>query len=188
MKKLAVDFSNIIGKIKPMHAVGQPPFLNPHNADHFKYLTDASIPYSRLHDVGGPYGSFRYVDIPNIFRDFDADETNPESYDFVFTDWLINEMIKADCMPIFRLGVTIENFCEMKSYRLDPPSDFNKWARICEHIIKHYNYGWANGFNFGIKYWEIWNEPENHPEPDKNPMWTGTKEQFYEMNLNSDME
>lgn len=179
--KLNVDFSKITGKIKPMHAVGQPPILNPHNTKHFKYLTDAKIPYSRLHDTGGAYGGFRYVDIPNIFRNFDADEQSPDSYDFVFTDWLIGELIKADCKPIFRLGVTIENFCEMKSYRIDPPSDFNKWARVCEHIIRHYNEGWANGFNYDIEYWEIWNEPENHPEPSKNPMWNGTKEQYFEL-------
>ena len=141
MKRLNVDFTNIIGKIKPMHAVGQPPFLNPHHTTHFKYLTDAAIPYSRLHDVGGLYGGNMYVDIPNIFRNFNADENDPDSYDFVFTDWLIGELMKAKCSPIFRLGVTIENFCEMNSYRLDPPSDFHKWARVCEHIVRHYNEG-----------------------------------------------
>ena len=181
MKTLTVDFNKITGKIKPMHAVGQPPFLNPHHTDHFKYLTEANIPYSRLHDVGGPYGGNKYVDIPNIFRDFDADETDPASYDFVFTDWLIAELMKAKCPPIFRLGVTIENFCAMRSYRLDPPKDPAKWARICEHIIRHYNEGWADGFHYGIEYWEIWNEPENHPDPEQNPMWRGTKEQFFEL-------
>ena len=181
MKILTVDFNKITGKIKPMHAVGQPPFLSPHHTDHFKYLTEANIPYSRLHDVGGPYGGNKYVDIPNIFRDFDADETDPASYDFVFTDWLIAELMKAKCPPIFRLGVTIENFCAMRSYRLDPPKDPAKWARICEHIIRHYNEGWADGFHYGIEYWEIWNEPENHPDPEQNPMWRGTKEQLFEL-------
>ena len=53
-------------------------------------LTDAHIPYSRLHDVGGAFGSNRYVDIPNIFRNFDADGNDPASYDFAFTDELIS--------------------------------------------------------------------------------------------------
>ena len=74
---------------------------------------------------------------------------------------------------MYRLGVTIE--WGSKKYSCNPPQDFAKWARICEHIIMHYNKGWANGFEYGIDYWEIWNEPENPP------MWTGTKEQFLEL-------
>ncbi|MBI4578450.1 MAG: hypothetical protein HY718_02035 [Planctomycetes bacterium] len=37
--------------------------------------------------------------------------------------------------------------------------DFAKWAKICVNIIRHYNEGWADGFHYNIRYWEIWNEP-----------------------------
>ena len=37
-------------------------------------------------DVAGAYGGGVFVDIPNIFRDFDADENDPASYDFYYTD------------------------------------------------------------------------------------------------------
>lgn len=163
-----------------MHGVGQPPFFSG-NDSYMHYLTEAHIPYSRLHDVGGSYGGNVYVDIPNIFRDFDADENDPASYDFVFTDWLIGALEKAGCEPIYRLGVTIENQCAMKAYRLDPPKDFGKWARICEHIFRHYNEGWADGFRYGIRYWEIWNEPENGRGLPENMMWSGTPEQYFEL-------
>ena len=87
--KVTVDFSETLGKIRAMHAVGQPPY--PHMDDSYlHYLTDAHIPYSRLHDVGGPYGGNMYVDIPNVFRDFSANEYDPASYDFGFTDALLN--------------------------------------------------------------------------------------------------
>lgn len=179
-----VDFDNIIGRIKPMHAVGQPPFTSSFNSLDFtpmQILKDAHIPYSRLHDVGGAFGSYRYVDIPNIFRDFDADENDPESYDFAFTDELLKGLDNYSVKPYFRLGVTIENQCNIKAYRIYPPKDYAKWARICEHIIRHYNEGWANGFYFNIRYWEIWNEPENRVDPMLNQMWRGTPEQFYEL-------
>ena len=179
MAKINVNFSEITGKIKPMHAVGQPPFLGT-NFSHVTYLKEANIPYSRLHDVGGPYGGFRFVDIPNIFRDFDADENDPESYDFAFTDLLIAALMENNCEPIFRLGVTIENAFKVKAYRIHPPKDFAKWARICEHVIRHYNEGWAGGFHYNIKYWEIWNEPDNGL-PNDNPMWSGTPEQYFEL-------
>ncbi len=53
---ITANFSKITGKIKPMHAVGQPPFLGC-NDRFFHYLTEAGIPYSRLHDGKGWQGS-----------------------------------------------------------------------------------------------------------------------------------
>lgn len=50
---------------------------------------------------------------------------------------------ETHCKPIYRLGVTIENYQAVKAYRIYPPTDFAKWARICEYIIKHYNDGWG---------------------------------------------
>ncbi len=178
--QVSFDFEKIVGKIRAMHAVGQPPMLGVSDSM-FHYLTEASVPYSRLHDVGGVFGGGRFVDIHNIFRDFSADETKEESYDFAFTDILISALMKAKCPPIFRLGETIENQHYIKAYRIFPPKDNAKWARICEHIIRHYNEGWANGFTYGITYWEIWNEPDNGRDDTENQMWHGTKEEFYAM-------
>ncbi|MBE5762046.1 MAG: hypothetical protein E7334_08630 [Clostridiales bacterium] len=178
--RIIVDAEKIIGKIKPMHGVGQPPFAGT-NFSMFKYLKDAGIPYSRLHDVGGAYGGYRWVDIPNIFRDFDNDPTDPNSYDFEFTDLLIKALFENEVEPFFRLGVTIENDAMIKAYRIYPPADYKKWAVICEHIIRHYTEGWANGFEYDIKYWEIWNEPDNYEDIYENQMWRGTKQQYYEL-------
>lgn len=180
MTKICVNEKNVVGKIKAMHGVGQPPLLGISTAK-FSYLTEANIPYSRLHDVGGWFGKNMFVDIPNIFRDFDADENDPASYDFTFTDILIKGLIDAGCEPHYRLGVSIENFSYIKAYRIFPPKDYDKWARICEHVIRHYNEGWADGFHFGIKYWEIWNEPDLHYIIEENCLWRGTKEQYYDL-------
>ncbi len=182
--KVTANFSHITGKIKPMHGVGQPPFIGL-NFSLFHYLTEANIPVVRLHDVGGAYGGFRFVDIPNIFRDFSADETLPESYDFAFTDKLMEALEKTGCEPFFRLGVTIENQAEIKAYRTTPPADTEKWARISEHIIRHYNEGWANGYHLGIRYFEIWNEPEgwlfgDGPSP-TGMMWSGSKADYFHL-------
>ena len=182
--KIIADFNNYTGKqIKPMHATGQPPFVG-RTFRWTHYFTQAGIPYSRLHDVGGMFGGNLFVDIPNIFRDFDADETKEESYDFAFTDILIKNLVDAGVEPFFRLGVTIENGYLTRAYRIYPPKDFKKWARICEHIIRHYNEGWANGFHYNVTYWEIWNEPDScfdKPRMDGMGMWLGTKEQYFEL-------
>ena len=175
-----------IGKIKPMHAVGQPPIGGAYleyPSKHFHFLTEANIPYSRLHDVGGYFGGGRFVDIPNIFRNFDADASDPESYDFTFTDALIKGLVENGIEPYYRLGVTIENYAVIKQYNQNPPKDFNKWAEICEHIVAHYVDGWADGFNYNITYWEILNEPDSGHGFNGRiaPMWWGTPEQYYEL-------
>lgn len=180
MAIIKVNTSNTLRKIKPMHAGGQPPLGGPGYNHYFHYLTEAGIPYSRLHDVGGAFGGNRFVDIPNVFRDFDADENDPKSYDFTFTDFLIKSLMDAGVEPYYRLGITIENQSFIKAYRTDPPKDYDKWARICEHIIAHYTEGWADGFCYDITYWEIWNEPDNiNVTPSE--LWSGTPEDFYRL-------
>ncbi|MBQ7913806.1 MAG: hypothetical protein IJ308_08775 [Clostridia bacterium] len=180
MSKITVDTGKTIGKIRPMHAVNNGPVAGAGRGK-FEFLKEAGIPYARTHDTGGQYGASVYVDIENIFRNFDADVNDPASYDFAFTDWLFERYEENGTKPFYRLGCTIENQHAIKAYRIYPPKDNLKWAQICEHIILHYNEGWANGYRYGIEYWEIWNEPDNEPEIADNPMWKGTKEQFFEL-------
>jgi xylan 1,4-beta-xylosidase len=178
MTKVTVDFSTIVNKIKPMHCINNAPL---HGTDDrlFHYLREAGIPAARLHDTGGRYGGFCFVDIENIFRDFAANPADPAAYDFAFTDWLLGKLVENGSEPFYRLGATIENSHRIKAYHIYPPKDNLKWAKICEGIIRHYNEGWANGFHFGIRYWEIWNEPDNEITSDDNPMWKGNKEQYF---------
>ncbi len=183
MAELTVDFDRVVGAIKPLHAGGQPNVSSTGYSD-FHLLSDIGVPYSRLHDVGGRFAGGCYVDVPNLFRDFDADENDPANYDFTFTDRLLADLVRAGIEPYFRLGVTIENAVAVKAYRVQPPRDFQKWARICEHIMAHYLAGWADGYHYRITYWEIWNEPDCYsvrPEGDCNQMWTGTAEEYYRL-------
>lgn len=57
MADITVDFHRSLGNIRPMHAVGQPPFgagIRKLDFSPMQLLKEANIPYSRLHDVGGP--------------------------------------------------------------------------------------------------------------------------------------
>ena len=180
---LAVDFATAKGPVKPVNGVGQPPITGHSDTGMFSWLKKAGVPCSRLHDVGGVYGKNLFVDIPNVFRDFDADETKAENYDFFYTDKLLKGLVDNGVEPFYRLGVTIEwSAIGGKCYHADPPKDYAKWARIAEHVIRHYTEGWANGYKWKISRWEIWNEPENHPDPKMNPLWRapfGTFVDFY---------
>lgn len=68
MASVTVDINKKVKPMKPMHGGGQPPIGGVELTTYFHYMTEAGIPFSRLHDVGGVFGGNRFVDIPNIFR------------------------------------------------------------------------------------------------------------------------
>ena len=185
METIRFDTEKEYGALRTMNAVNNGPTFKRHASDQNSGGTlglyrALRIPYARNHDAnfnpgyGGPYT----VDISAIFPNFDADENDPKSYDFACTDEYVAITALAGTETFFRLGQAIEH--RIKKYHIFPPKDFAKWARICEHVIMHYNYGWANGFEYGIKYWEIWNEPDLDVDTDNKRTWAGTVEEFYE--------
>lgn len=185
MKRITVDLGKTVGRIRPMHAVNNGPvykFKEDQRITNIDYFRDAGIPYARNHDASfcSAYGGEHTVDVHAIFPDFDADPADEKSYDFACTDEYLRVIDFSGVKTFYRLGSKIEH--EVKKYGTLPPKDFKKWAVICEHIILHYNYGWANGFNYGIEYWEIWNEPDLDPDDSDNKRnWGGTKAQFFDL-------
>ena len=159
--------------IRPLNGVNGGPVTHNFRHDARGLFKEANIPLCRLHDIEGTLGGGKFVDVRNIFPLWDMDENDPRSYDFTFTDEYLKCIDESGAKPFYRLGETIDHGYLKAHVR--PPEDFAKWARICANIVRHYNHGWANGFHYGIEYWEIWNEPENPP------MWTGTEEAFFEL-------
>ena len=180
--KATVDPSTVKGPIKPMNAVNNGPNVgdDPQQMEDFRIL---NIPFSRTHDstVDDYYG-YHLVDISEVFPDFSKDPDKESSYDFRETDAFIKTLLDSGAKVMYRLGQSIETHPEAK-YHIYPPKDYKKWARICEHVIMHYNEGWANGFHYDIRYWEIWNEADLDQNSDRwktNPRtWAGSLEEFH---------
>jgi len=182
MINIEINTNKILRKIKDMNCVNNGPYVDSSlgNFDAYKQLR---IPYERNHNASfdSGYGGPNIVDVDFIFKDFDCDENDPNNYDFTLTDLLISNSFKAGTKVYYRLGSRIEN--EKKKHHTLPPKDYLKWAKICEHIIMHYNFGWACGFNYDIEYYEIWNEPDGwstETDPAKKNTWGGTKEEFFD--------
>ncbi len=172
--KITLDKNKKAPVIKPVNGVQNGPVTYDFLIDTTEYFRAAHFPYSRLHDTEMLYGAGDFVNVHCVFPDPDADPDDPRSYNFRCTDEYIKCIYEAGTKVIYRLGESIENNPRFKKY-INPPKDPEKWASVCEHIVAHYNEGWADGYGYGIEYWEIWNEPENPP------MWTGTKEQFFDL-------
>ena len=182
MVTLQFDLSQKTKAFKPLNATNGGPWHKRHTTSqlrsNFEAYKAARIPYTRNHDsrFDNPFTH----DISEIFRNFDADENDPASYDFACTDENIMVALDAGTKTFFRLGQSIEH--EVKKHYTVPPKDFGKWARICEHIIRHYTEGWAEGYQLDMPYWEIWNEPDlTRNSEGVSPMWSGTDAQFYDL-------
>lgn len=159
--------------IRPLNGVNGGPVTHNFRRDARRLFAEAKIPYCRLHDIEGTLGGGKFVDVRNIFPIWDLDENDPGSYDFTFTDEYLRQIAESGAEAFYRLGETIDHGY-LKAH-VHPPKDPAKWARICANIVRHYNEGWADGFHYGIRYWEIWNEPENPP------MWTGTQAEYFSL-------
>ena len=172
--ELTVQCDQIQGSFRALHGLNGGVLIQGETVDLTRYWKAAGIPLTRLHDCEWPAPNV--VDVHAIFPDFRNAADDPESYRFAPTDDYIAAIIHSGSGIVYRLGESIEH--TKRKHYVHPPKDFHKWADICRHAVKHYNEGWSDGFHYGIKYWEIWNEPENKPQ-----MWTGTDDEYFEMYL-----
>ena len=189
---LLVDFTTSVGEIKAVNGINNGPKSGYEESDQTaQWALDATeiyrelgISYVRTHDAEYPYGGEKFIDIHCIFPDWSKDPDDESAYHFSYTDAYISAIVESGAEVFFRLGESIDpSGTEQdpigEGYRAgqytDPPQDFEKWAQVCEHIVRHYNEGWNNGFTYGIQYWEIWNEPSSERQ------WTGSMEEYYEL-------
>ncbi len=173
-RTVSIDFSRKIGKIKPVSGVNSGPLFGIDlSYDLTENYRELAIPAVRVSDTAAPYGGGRFVDIRNVFPDPLLDERFPESYNFAPTDKYLAAVKAAGAEIYLRLGESRDPY-EIRP-RLSPHLPPEKWARVCEKIIDHYNRGWGCGFKHGIKYVEIWSGA------DSDDGWGGTREEYFEL-------
>ncbi len=178
MKKTIQVFSGEkIGKIKKVNGGNLAPAIVNEKAGGSirKEFGELHLPLTRLHDAPLENAGTRLVDVPLIFANFHADPDDPRNYYFKQTDDYLKNCIELGTSIYYRLGTSIEH--GIHKYFLDPP-DARQWIEIVSHIIRHYTEGWADGFRYDIRYWEIWNEPECTDRDGLHLMWNGTLEEF----------
>ena len=169
---ITVDFSAPAGELRPLHGINKGPLSGNGLIDVTEAQKRLRIPSTRLHDCHHPNPDV--VDVHTIFPNPEADPALPANYDFRATDEYIAAVRATGAEIIYRLGESIEH--QTVKRHVHPPQDAARWAAVCAGIVRHYNAGWANGHRYGIRYWEVWNEPENRPV-----MWTGDDAQFLEL-------
>jgi hypothetical protein len=170
-RAVSVDAQKVIGTIRSLQGAHWDPGAA--SGALSKNYAAMGVDMIRTHDAGGVMGSGAGdVDGPGrsrMFPNMSADSAAEASYSFAATDALLKNITDLGAEIYFRVGRS--NISGSNTV----PDDFDKYADIVKHIVMHYNQGWANGFKYGIRYWEIWNEP------DFTPFWLGTGEQYHEL-------
>jgi xylan 1,4-beta-xylosidase len=161
---IKVDGSRRLGDIRPMQDVVNGPLCQRGAVDLTAYYRALGLRNIRLHDV--PWTFDNAVDTNYIFPHWDASPEDAKNYDFILSDYYLDAIIPLHVNVIYRLGYSAE--FKTAIHHNTPPTSNQRFADIAAHIARHYNEGWADGHNWGIKHWEIWNEP------DKNRAWNGT--------------
>jgi len=172
---VSVDFSKKGGRVKALAGFNADPVFSAFGdrVDVFETFSGVALPVVRLCDVEAPYGKNQFVDVHCLFPDPSADETLEESYNFAETDRYVAAARAGGAQIVFRLGESLDPYG--RKLFVAPPRDLDKWARICERVVMHYNEGFAGGYKWNVKYWEIWNMPES-------PLgWQGGEEEFFEL-------
>lgn len=183
-KLVAVDAGKDLGPISIQIGTNCGPYSMQGLEDYTQIYKDLGFTAIRTHDYYGP------CDWYTIFPDWFKPADDPSSYDFSSTDGIIKKIIDGGFEVLFRIGPSWHD--PVREHHTDPPgtlrdnqgnithaadlNDFVKFAEICKRIVMHYNAGWADGYQYNIRKWEIWNEPtlEDH-------FWSGTPLQFYLM-------
>ena len=174
-KEIRIDFEKKCGRIKPLNCINGGPRSGGYNLpfDFTDEFCEMGVPMVRTAGSAGEYGLNQYINVHCIFPDPDADETLEESYNFLPTDLYLASIRNTGAEVFYRLGEGREPYSRKLYARA--PKDPEKWARICEHIIMHYNEGWANGFKLNVKLWEIWSAP------DSGECWADGEREYFEL-------
>ncbi len=152
-----VDLSMQTGMIKPMHAMCNGPVS--YGADISSLFREIGVPYVRFDGTDSAI-SAHAIDISKIFKDKHADPRNISSYDFTYTDKYVSAAYNSGAKVIFRLGESIDRMGIADCRPL--PEDIDTYVEVCANVVRHYNDYFANGYAFGIEYFEIFGFSEEY--------------------------
>ncbi len=168
---LTVDPATTTGEIRGLHdGVNAGPWSYAWELDLSPVCDEVGLRWFRTHDLaGGETPSAG--DIRQIYGNTDeGDVEDPASYDFSMIDPMVTTAVEGGREVFYRLG-------DSWGYPgLPGDTSAERWAEVADRIIRHFNEGWPDGegHEYGIRYWEIFNEPEHEN------FFAGTQQQWFD--------
>ena len=151
-RTVSIDFSHKAGKMPlAIGLVGGPMFSAIEDVSLEKEFAELVPPVILPSEPAlSPSG---VLDVHEIFPDFNLDEHFELSYNFKNADKYVLSAKNLGAEVFLRLGEGLDFTATSRFNR--PPTDYQKYARVLERIIAHYNQGFAGGYRLGIKNVEL---------------------------------
>ena len=131
-RALIVDYNQVVGRVRSFQQVNYGPL--------------GSAPAGLLeHGQGRPHVAAVEVDVTAVFPNPRADPESPASYHFQASDAALAAADQAEMLCRLVDGPAVTG-------RRAAPT---RWGQVVQHIAGHYNDGWADGYRYGIRYWEV---------------------------------
>ncbi len=123
----------------------------------------------------GPGGLFRSWSFGDYGNQMQAVNPSKGKYNWKEYDAYIKDVMNAGWKPLITLGEcpfwNAPKDSSGKPNVKGPPLSFEAWAQMAADFVFHYN----KELGLGIKYWEIWNEP------DLSMFWQGTEAEYNQL-------
>jgi hypothetical protein len=170
---LRLDCRQPTGTLKGLHS---------HYSGGFSVLAQTDLLAPKLREIGAGIYRLPIFRPPTCFKGTTlADAENPAMYDFREIDLFAG---KVQALGLQMVG-TIAGMppqLAIDGQPKGPPKDPQVFAEVVKHVVLHLTAGWAGGQRYPIRYWEVWNEPDNGDSPAmRQAFWTGTRQQYCEL-------
>jgi len=97
-----------------------------------------------------------------IFPNEGADPDAPSSYVFADIDRHVSAARRAGAEILWQASYDVGRSDRWVGLNLGgrPPEDLERWSRVVERCLEHFNNGWGSGFDYAVRNAEFLNEPD----------------------------
>lgn len=162
-KTITVDFASPLEQIKDLGGVNGGPETSLTEPSSVAGYHSGGVTGVRIHDVAGlQYFEYAPTFWVNKKLNVNFNPALETSYKWITADQKIDSLIIWGFEPYFRIGINFDAARDVYSAApVDPDGyHFSKFSELAKRTVLHFNQGWANGKTYGLKFWEIWNEPD----------------------------
>ncbi|HUP28136.1 MAG TPA: hypothetical protein VM409_06845, partial [Chloroflexia bacterium] len=113
--------------------------------------------FSNVRELGSGLGP-GLVRLDNIYNFYHIVQRGPGgviSYNWSEFDRMIDGVLGMGKEPMICLSYMPETLSASGSSRVVPPVNYDEWGNLVKATVEHVNVA----RNLGVKYWEVWNEP-----------------------------
>lgn len=160
--EIHIDFSDAIGEMPPLH--------RGYSQGGEIQMRDDGFFETAMEGLTALNPAFVRIDhLYDYYNVYSVDESGMPTYDWTELDRIVDAIFEAGAEPF--MSISYMPLAMSESNMANPPTDLQAWEELVYQTVYHFN----AERGLGIRYWEVWNEP-NH-----STFWNGSPEELFEL-------